>query len=196
MPAILPPNCKEVYKGLMFNIFQCPMKQYDGTEKTFEYMVREDSVTVIGFLDPETIILTKQSQPGRPDPFLDFPGGRVDKGETHKQAAIREFEEETGYKIGRIMPLWNMQLMGSSRFEKTFFIATDLQKTENQNHLDAGEKVTVFSESIHETAKRCAKFELRQLGAMLCIMNIIHDSETNNRIMTWLNNSPFSTPRV
>jgi ADP-ribose pyrophosphatase len=186
MPANLPQNCHQVYNGIMFDIFQCPMKQFDGTETTFEYMVRQDSVTVIGFLDPETIILTKQNQPGRPDSFLDFPGGRVDKGETHEEAARREFEEETGYKIGRIMPIWNMNLMGSSRFEKTFFIATDLTKVDT-NHLDSGEKVTVFTESIHDLAKRCAKFELRQLGGMLCIMNILYDQDTNKRINSWLN---------
>jgi ADP-ribose diphosphatase len=185
MPAILPKNCKQVYNGIMFDVFQCPMKQFDGSETTFEYMIRQDSVTVIAFLDPETIILTEQSQPGRPDKFLDFPGGRVDKGETHEQAAIREFEEETGYEIGRIMPIWNMNLMGSSRFEKTFFIATDLKKIDS-NKLDSGEKIEIFTESINKTAKRCAKYELRQLGGMLCIMNILHDPATNKRITTWL----------
>lgn len=191
MPAILPPNCKEVYKGIMFNVYQCPMQQFDNSEKTFEYMVRQDSVTIIGFLDPKTIILTQQQQPGRPDPFLDFPGGKVDKGETHEQAAIREFEEETGYKIGRIMPLWNMHLMGSTRFEKTFFIATDLKKIHG-NKLDCGEKVIVLTESLNDIVKRCAKYELRQLGGMLCIMNILYDKETNHQVMTWLNNSPKS----
>ncbi|MBD3281327.1 NUDIX domain-containing protein [Candidatus Uhrbacteria bacterium] len=185
MPAILPPNCTEVYKGFMFNIFQCPMRQFDDSTKTFEYMVRQDSVTIIAFLDPETIILTEQKQPGRPDPFIDFPGGRVDEGETHEQAALREFKEETGYRIGRIMPLWNMHLMGSTRFEKTFYIATDLKKI-SDSKLDGGENIRVFSESLVDVSKRCAKYELRQLGGMLCILNIIHDPETNQKIMSWL----------
>lgn len=52
---------------------------FDGTTETFECVTRPDTVTVIPFLDPETVLLTKHIQPHR-EPFLDFPGGRIDKG--------------------------------------------------------------------------------------------------------------------
>ena len=185
MPASLPPDCDHVFHGIMFDIYQCPTKQYDGSTKTFEYLVRQDSVTVLGFLDPETLILTEQQQPGR-EAFFDFPGGRVDPGESHEQAAHREFEEETGYHIGRIMPLWNFQLQGSTRFEKTFFLATDLERIATEKHLDEGERVRVFPESLADIAARCHRRELRQIGGMLCILNILHDPETNERVMGWL----------
>lgn len=185
MPASLPPNCDHVFHGIIFDIYQCPIKQYDGSMKTFEYNVRQDSVTILGFLDPDMVILTEQQQPGR-NSFFDFPGGRVDEDETHEQAARREFEEETGYRIGRILPLWNFKLQGTTRFEKTFFLATDLELIHPDQHLDEGERVRVFSESLKAVEQRCHRRELRQIGGMLCIYNILYDPETNTRVTKWL----------
>jgi len=187
MPAILPPDCKLVHQGIMFNIFQCPQKQFDGTTKTFEYCVRNDSVTVFGFIDPQTIIITEQNQPGRPT-FFDFPGGRVNPGETHEQAARREFEEETGYRIGRIKPIWNNHFLGSTRFEKSLFLATDRNPDPSSKKLDSGEQVKIIIEPWNKIIGRCHKYELRQLDGMLCILNIVYDPNSHQELVEWLNN--------
>lgn len=185
----MPPNCQKIYDGIMFNIYHCDVELFDGSKAKFEYLTRQDSVTILAFPSPDTIILTRQEQPGRPEPFIDFPGGRVDEGETHEQAALREFQEETGYKIGRIITFKHFALMGSTRFEKTFFVATDLQKINEINHHEPGEKIEIFIESIDKVLEHCHNWKLRQTDGMLCFLNIMHNPKINKQITSWLNNS-------
>src|SRR5699024_3078007 len=54
-------------------------------------------------------LLTKHKERG-----LEFPGGKVEEGETAKQAAIREVKEETGAKIKRINYIGQYFVSGKS----------------------------------------------------------------------------------
>jgi ADP-ribose pyrophosphatase len=185
MPVSPPPDSKLVFEGVRYKIFQAPRLQYDGTTKTFEYLIRPDSVTVIPFITDNEILLTEQVHPGS-DSFYDFPGGQVDKGETHEQTAMRELLEETGYRAGKMLQIWHYGLKNSSRFEKTFYLATDLIEDGSRREADCGEKIRIIREPLEKTVERCRRYELRQLDAMLCFLNLIQDPEANKKLKDWL----------
>lgn len=75
-------------------------------EQTFERfrVVRQDAAVVLLY-NPETdnVILTRQFRypvAGRtPDDILEIVAGKIDTGELPSAAAIREIEEETGYRV-------------------------------------------------------------------------------------------------
>lgn len=185
MPVPPPPDSKIVFDGVRYKIYQAPREQFDGTVKTFEYLIRPDCVTIIPFISHDKVILTKQEHPGS-EAFFDFPGGHVEQGETHEQAALRELEEETGFHANKIIPIWRYGLKNSSRFEKSFFLATDLVEDTSKRGADCGEKIQIVHESLTEIMERCRNYELRQLDAMLCFMNLIHDPKTNWILKNWL----------
>lgn len=185
MPVSLPPGASQKYHGIIHDVFEAPLKQYDGSIKIFEYILRADCVTVFAFPSPDRMIVTYQEQPGRP-PFWDFPGGRVEQHETHEQAALRELQEETGLRAKRIKPFWNLTLEGATRFEKSFFVATDLEPIDDRSNPDNGEKIQVLHESFDEVVKRCHKRQMRQAEAMLCIMNMAYDEKTRQEMHEWL----------
>lgn len=74
---------------------------------------------------------------------LAFPAGMIEKGETEEDGAIRELEEETGYRAKSIKKLREVYpAIGYSNEKTIIFLAKDLVKT--QRHLDETEDIEVL----------------------------------------------------
>src|SRR3989344_446710 len=138
MPVPVPPNAKRVYQNKRQEIWEWDQELYDGSHTVYSCLVREDTVAVIPFLDRETILLIKESQPGRSDVYFDVPGGVVDPGEQPEATAKRELREEAGYQ-GDVLFFRTRTYNGMTRFLEHTFLAKHLIDGDRQ-HLDAGEK--------------------------------------------------------
>jgi ADP-ribose pyrophosphatase len=186
MPVPPPHGAKLVHDGIMAKVYHLPTRMYDGSTRTFEYYVRRDTVGVIAFLDRETILLTKQEQPGRPSSFWDPPGGQVDPGETAEAAAARELEEETGYRAKR-MELWFVdRYEGITRFEEFVFVATELEKTARRNPEDPGERIEIVPTPWEDAVRMSLKREMRRGDVMLAILGMHFDPEQKKRLDAFL----------
>lgn len=181
----LPENAKKVFSGVLADAYQWPQKMYDGSVRTFECYMRENSVAVIPFLDRETVIMTHQEQPHIAEPFWDVPGGRVDKDETMRQAAKREFMEETGYRAEKIEE-WSMtHHSGLARFDEAIYIAKNLRLNPAGNHEDDGERITVVEMKWPDLIALCLKQKIRRRDAALSILAMHYDKETKQRLETF-----------
>jgi ADP-ribose pyrophosphatase len=180
MPTPPPSNAKRVHRGPIMDLYQWEQEMFDGTTEIFECVTRQDTVAVIPFINKDTVLLTKQNQPRR-EPFFDFPGGRVDKGESHLEAAKRELEEETGYKAERWMEWHALQNKGMNRFDETLFIATNLHDGFGQN-FDAGEKIELLPTPWQALREMCLKRQLRQPNIMLAILAMQLDPDARKRL--------------
>ena len=82
-------------------------------------------VGVVALTGDRRVIVARQFRPG-PEQIMDeLPGGIVDSGETPQAAAVRELQEETGYRPGRIEPLGVIHKDGYSNTAHHYFLATD-----------------------------------------------------------------------
>ena len=72
---------------------------------TREIVEHADCVAVIAVDADDNILLVKQYRQAPGKELLEIPAGGIDAGETPEQAVIREMQEETGFKPGRVARL-------------------------------------------------------------------------------------------
>jgi len=135
----IPKSAKNVFKGLIFDVYQWEQKLFDGSLATFERLKRVDTVNVIPVTRDRKIILLHQRQPGTAL-FTGFAGGRIDGNEGVAAAAERELVEVTGYRAQKKV-LWDaIQPTAMVDWAIYTFIAQNCRRVAKPN-LEAGEKI-------------------------------------------------------
>lgn len=85
-----------------FFLFLCLRRTWETVKLTTRKGKSADAVSVIPVLQRtlhhECVILVKQFRPPMGSYCLEFPAGFIEDGESPEAAALRELEEETGYK--------------------------------------------------------------------------------------------------
>ena len=121
----------------------------DGLEGDYIIMDAPDWVIVIAEHE-DKFLMVKQWRHGEAALSVEFPGGVIDKGENAEEAALRELEEETGYKAGKLIKLGSVNpnpALFSNHVH--FYLAQDLQATGKQ-HLDNDEFINCMELSKEE----------------------------------------------
>ena len=80
--------------------------ELDGRRMLYTYLdIRRDAVAVLALTDAGEAVLVRQYRHPLRRATLEVPAGALDPGESPEAGALRELEEETGYRAGQIRPL-------------------------------------------------------------------------------------------
>ena len=139
----IPPNAKCVFKGVIFDVYQWEQEMFDGTYKTFEMTRLQPSVQIIALTEDKKIVLLNERQPNRENPYISFPGGGIDFGETPKDAASRELLEECGMKFDKLIFWREVGLISRIETSTHYFIAKGC-KVVQKPCLGSGEIIEPF----------------------------------------------------
>ena len=93
-PPLLYPDLKPVFLAHENPWFKVKSR---GTYYTIEY--ERPQTVVLPVVDGKSILMVRVKRPVIADTPLELPAGDSNEGETTKEAAMREFAEETGIKI-------------------------------------------------------------------------------------------------
>jgi len=91
----IPKNAKQVFSGIIFDVYQWPQTLYDGSTATFEMLSRPHSLQVLPTMGNK-IILSHEIQPPMKHAKFTLLGGRPNTNETPLAGAKRELLEESG----------------------------------------------------------------------------------------------------
>jgi ADP-ribose pyrophosphatase len=144
----LPEHATQVFKGVIFEVWQWEQELFDGTFATFEKLRRNDSSVVIPVLPNGKLLLVEDEQPGRGMVFT-FPGGEGETGEDPEVAARRELFEETGYEADTLTHLRSTQPSTKMAWTIHTYIARGCRKVAIPE-LDAGERITAREVTLDE----------------------------------------------
>ena len=92
---------KELLKTVVCTVTSRHNVSSDGTEGDYIIMNAPDWVIVVPEKE-DNFLMVKQWRHGEAGLSVEFPGGVIDAGEDPQTAAVRELEEETGYKAGKL----------------------------------------------------------------------------------------------
>ncbi len=137
----------------VFDVYRQRERTVQGLEGDYVAIDAPDWVVVIAVHD-DKFILVRQWRHGEDNMTLEFPGGVADPGENLETTALRELEEETGYRAGKVTFLGRVS-SNTALFKNHFsvYLAEDLVQT-GQQHLDADELIKYEEMDIDEVISR------------------------------------------
>ena len=88
---------EQVFDGVLLDVRRDRARLPDGHEAVREYIVHPGAVLVIPVRDDGRFIVERQFRYPHNRAFLEFPAGKIDRGEAPLETAVRELAEEAGY---------------------------------------------------------------------------------------------------
>jgi ADP-ribose pyrophosphatase len=117
------------HKGKILELFCDDVKLPNGEFSTREYVNHRGAAAVLPFLDKTTIVLVKQFRYVINQVTYEIPAGKIDKDETPLKCAVRELEEETGFRAENCKDFASFYpSCGVSNEIVHLFLAFDLKK--------------------------------------------------------------------
>ena len=98
---------KLLYDGKIMKVFLDDVRLPDGEKSKREY-IRHCGGAAVLFIKDGCVALVKQYRYAYATEMYEIPAGRIDEGEEPETAAIRELEEETGYRAAKVEKLFEI----------------------------------------------------------------------------------------
>lgn len=138
----------QLFKGRILEFYNDEVLCANNVITTREFIKHPGGVCILGFIDGK-IPLVKQYRYALQKELLELPAGKLEKGEDPTTGAIREYEEEVGYKVGEIQKLGSIiPTCGYSNEIIHLFYAKNLVKT--HTHFDQDESIDICLYSLDE----------------------------------------------
>ena len=96
---------KPIYKGKIIDLFLETVTLPNGTTTSLEIIAHPGAAAVVPMKDEQTVIMIRQYRHAVGGYIYEIPAGKLHPNEDPRNCAIREVEEEVGYKVGRLEPL-------------------------------------------------------------------------------------------
>lgn len=129
-----------------------------GFEHDIDVVEHNGGVTLIAFDSGDRLLLVRQYRHSTGQDLLELPAGTIDPGETPEACAVRELQEETGYKPGRIDRLGGFfTAPGYCNEYLHVFLCTDLSASKLEGDEEA---IDVEPLSIEETLRMIVDGEI------------------------------------
>lgn len=152
---------KTAYKGRRIVVEELHYRNPRTNEILYrEHVLSGHAAIIIPETEDGKFIMIKEPRTPIGLTVLAFPAGMLEKGETQEMGAIRELEEETGYRARSIKKLREVYpAIGYSNEKVIIFLAKDLVKT--QRHLDETEDIDVVLLPKEEVKEMLDKGEIK-----------------------------------
>ena len=130
---------REIHKGKIFSLWGGAVALDNGETAVREYVRHPGGVAIVPVVD-HNVILLRQFRIAIERELIELPAGLLEPNEEPIDCAVRELEEETGYRARELVPLASyFSSVGFANERMHIFLAIDPEKTTRK--LEADERV-------------------------------------------------------
>ena len=131
----------------------------NGRQTDLEVIEHPGASTVLPFINADEVVLIRQHRHCAGGSILEVPAGTLQPGESPEACALREIEEETGYRAGRLEPLgWIWTTPGFTTEKIFLFAGHDL--TPGRASLDPDEVISPERMTFRDAIERAARGDI------------------------------------
>ncbi|EGQ1671137.1 TPA: NUDIX hydrolase, partial [Staphylococcus pseudintermedius] len=143
---------ESIYKGKIIEVEKHKVS-LPNNETAYREVVKHNGAVAICALTPDQqVILVKQYRKALEQELLEIPAGKLEPGEDRESAAMRELEEETGYKAKKLTLIGEVYgTPGFSNEKISVYFADNL--VEGKVNLDEDEFVEKVLYSLDDVKK-------------------------------------------
>ena len=158
MEHIKRTNRELAYKGSILEFYKDTMVTPDGKVAYWDHIEHKGAAAMVPVLPDGRIILVRQYRNSPDEETLEIPAGGIEAGEETKISAIRELEEETGYRAEEESVTKLISIITAVAFCNEvvdIYVADKLVKT--SQHLDEEKNINVEVYTLEEI--KCMIFD-------------------------------------
>ncbi|MCX7845049.1 MAG: NUDIX hydrolase [Dictyoglomaceae bacterium] len=159
---------KLLYKGKIVNIKEIEVELPNGRIGKREIVEHPGAVAILPIDQDGNILFVKQYRMCAREILLEIPAGKLNYGEEPYQCAMRELEEETGYRAKKLELIHSFYTSpGISNEVLYLFVAKDLEKTQvNYDEDEFIEIISIKKENLEALLKECEIKDAKTLIAV------------------------------
>jgi ADP-ribose pyrophosphatase len=164
---------REIYRGRTFNMDVDRVRLPNGNETDLELIHHPGAAAVVPLLDDGTVLLVRQYRYVTGGWLLEIPAGKREPGEAPEACAVRETEEETGYRPSKLESLgWIWTSPAISDEKIWLYLATGL--TSSEQSLDRNEVLSIERIPLDTAVEQAARGEIHDCKSACALLRAWH----------------------
>ena len=141
-----------IFQGRLLDVRKDEVELPNGKTSTREWINHPGAVCCIPILPDGKIALIRQYRYPVQSEMIELPAGKLEKGEKPEVCAVRELEEEIGYRTNKLTFLTHIHpAIGFANEKMWIYLAEELEKTESK--LDDDEFIELIPISLDDAVK-------------------------------------------
>ncbi len=160
---------KTAHKGTFLTLNSDKVLLPNGNTSTREWIKHPGAVCCVPILPNGKIVLIRQYRYAIKKEMIEIPAGKLDQNEIPEKCALRELEEEIGYRANKLTLLANIHpAVGFTDEKMWLYLAEDLVKTKQS--LDADEFLSLFPTKLEEAVEMVWEGEITDVKTIIGIL--------------------------
>ena len=168
-----------IFRGKVFNTIVNQIEYDSGNKAIREVAEHPGGAVVVPVTDDGKIVMVTQHRFPMNKVLLELPAGKLNKDENPFVCAVRELEEETGYKSENVTELGSIYTTPGYSTEKLWIYLAKNLKPGNHNREEGEYGMQVFEFSLDEIEKKINNGEIVD-GKSICGIYLAKNYLKNN----------------